>query len=360
MKISKIISIVLLILFGITLPASLLVTDISRQLGSKESLAELTMTAVLSNEALPKRINETIWYHHWFGKKLEFGPRFLITSIHGDQWGELLGIILPLKQRKKLVDTIFSGGFDWLENGDAYPDIRIEFAPVLSKVKGNADKIALWAVNTLKVPQCKEERLKDIQAGNYGDDLKTVISCKPPVAQREGLARHLAPMIRNQLEKANPPQGIDLGGRLKDRLQENRLLAIKAKLNRARQTLPRIWLLPFVIFALALAITVRSRQQLMRWAGWPLLISSVIGGILAWWISNPLPALEDLFIPPPAQMPPQAVPVVKGILAQLLTTASGMMTWQIGILFLTGAGLLFGAYWNRFTKQPGSKAPKDI
>ncbi len=39
-------------------------------------------------------------------------------------------------------------------------------------------------------------------------------------------------------------------------------------------------------------------------------------------------------------MPPQAVPAVKAILAELLTGASGMMTWQIGIVFLVGAGLV--------------------
>ncbi len=351
MKILKTISIGLLIIFGITLPASLLVTDVSYQVASKDRLVDLTMNSVLSNEALPKRINETIWFHHWFSKKLEFGPRFLITGIHADQWVKLFGIILPLKQREKLVDSIFSGGFDWLENGEAYPNIRIELAPVLSTVNGNASEVALWAINTLKVPPCKEERLKEIQAGNYGDDLKALISCKPPVADRKGLANHLAPIIRNMLEKADPPQGIDVSQRLKDRLEESKMLEMKAKLNQARQLLSLVWILPFVVFTLALALVVRSREQLMRWAGWSLLAGGVAGGILAWIISNPIPALEDFFIPPPANMPPQAAPAAKAILAELLTGASGMMTWQTGIIFLAGAGLLVKSYMDRFINQ---------
>ena len=178
-----------------------------------------------------------------------------------------------------------------------------------------------------------------------------LVSCKPPAADRQGVADHLAPMIRNMLEKANPTQTIDVGLQLKDRVAESKLLATKAKLNQARQAISLVWILPFVIFGLALAIVVRSRKQLMRWAGWSLLAGGVTGGILAWKISNPVPALEDFFIPPPAGMPPQAAPAVKAILAELLTGASGMMTWQIGIVILVGAGLLIKSYMDRFTKH---------
>ncbi len=352
MKILKTISMVLLIVFALTLPASLLVTDVSHQVTSKERLLETTMTAVLSNEALPRRIKETFWFHHWFSSKIGFGPRLLFNNIHADQWVELLNIVLPVNQREELVGSIIGDGFDWLENGDAYPDIRIELAPVLATVDGKASEVALWALNTLKVPACKAERLKELQAGNYGDDLQALISCKPPVADRQGLADHMAPMIRNMLEKANPPQTIDVGLQLKDRVAESKLLATKAKLNQGRQLLSLIWILPFVIFALALALVVRSRKQLIHWAGWSLLAGGVVGGILAWKISNPIPALEDLLIPPPAGMPPQAAPVVKAILAELLTGASGMMTWQIGVIFLLGAGLLVRSYMDRLKTEP--------
>jgi hypothetical protein len=351
MKILKTISMLLLIVFALTLPASLLVTDVSHQVTSKERLLETTMTAVLSNEALPGRIKETFWFHHWFSNKMGFGPRLLFNNIHADQWVELLNIVLPVNQREELVGSIIGGGFDWLENGDAYPDIRIELAPVLSTVDGKAGEVALWAINTLKVPTCKAERLKEMQAGNYGDDLQALISCKPPRADRQALADHMAPMIRNMLEQANPPQVIDVSGQLKERVAESKLLATKAKLNQAGQALSLVWLLPFVIFALALALVVRSREQLMRWAGGSLLAGGIIGGILAWRISNPLYALDNLLIPPPAGMPPQAVPAIKAILAELLTGASGMMTWQIGIVFLAGAGLLVKSYMDRFMKQ---------
>jgi hypothetical protein len=344
MKILKAIAIALLFIFAIMFPASLLVTDVGSQVASEERLVELTMTAALSNEALPVRIKETIWFHHWFSKKIDFGPRFLVTSIHVDQWGGLLNIALPLKQREELAASIIGGGFDWFENTAPYPDIRIELAPVLSTVNGKAGDVALWAINTLKTPQCKPERLKEIRAGDYGDDLTAVVSCKPPVADRQGVADHLAPMIRNMLDEANPPQTVDVGLQLKDRVAESELLATKAKLNQARKALPLVWILPVVILALALALVVRSRKQLMHWAGWSLLAGGVVGGIMAWKISNSAPTLEDLFLPPPAGIPPQAAPVVKAILSELLTGASGMMTWQLGIVFLAGAGLLVKFY----------------
>ena len=129
------------------------------------------------------------------------------------------------------------------------------------------------------------------------------------------------------------------------------MVAMKSKLNQARKALSLIWILPFVVFILALALVVRSREQLMRWAGWSLLASGATGGILAWTISSPLPALDSVLMPPPVTMPTQAVPVIKGVMSELLTGASGMMTWQLGIVFLAGAGLLIKSYLDRFSKQ---------
>ncbi|MBT4268738.1 MAG: hypothetical protein HOK67_31860 [Deltaproteobacteria bacterium] len=351
MKILKTLSIVMLIVFGLALPVSLLVTDVSRQVFSEEGLTELTMASTLSNEGLPQRIRETIWFHHWYSEKLEYGPRLLATGIRADQWVDLFAIVLPEKEREKVVSSVTGGLFTWLENDEAYPQIRVDLAPALANVHSNADEAALWAINGLKIPACKENRVKELQTGNYGNELKALISCRPPVAERKGVAEHLAPIVLKMLDQANPPQSIDVTQQLKSRFEEGKMVAMKSKLNQARKALSLIWILPFVVFILALALVVRSREQLMRWAGWSLLASGATGGILAWTISSPLPALDSVLMPPPVTMPTQAVPVIKGVMSELLTGASGMMTWQLGIVFLAGAGLLIKSYLDRFSKQ---------
>ena len=341
----------MLIVFGLALPVSLLVTDVSRQVFSEEGLTELTMASTLSNEGLPQRIRETIWFHHWYSEKLEYGPRLLATGIRADQWVDLFAIVLPEKEREKVVSSVTGGLFTWLENDEAYPQIRVDLAPALANVHSNADEAALWAINGLKIPACKENRVKELQTGNYGNELKALISCRPPVAERKGVAEHLAPIVLKMLDQANPPQSIDVTQQLKSRFEEGKMVAMKSKLNQARKALSLIWILPFVVFILALALVVRSREQLMRWAGWSLLASGATGGILAWTISSPLPALDSVLMPPPVTMPTQAVPVIKGVMSELLTGASGMMTWQLGIVFLAGAGLLIKSYLDRFSKQ---------
>ncbi len=354
MKIRKTISIILLLVFVFTLPASFLIGDLSRQASSQDRLTNLIMTSALSNEALPQRIREIIWFHHWYGGGLEFGPRYLLTGIRAEQWVELLGIILPEKERERIIGSLTGEIFSWLDNNDPYPKIEIDLNPVFVTIRSNLDKAALWIVNTFKVPPCKEDRLKEIEAGNYGDDLEALISCHTPENYREGVAAHLAPMILNKLDEANPPEKIDVTGKLRENVEESRIVAVKSRLNRLRKTLSLTWVLPVLIFALALAVVVRSLGELMAWAGWSLLAGGLLGGILTWRISNPLPLLDKALMPPPAGVKPQAIPVLKGVMAQLLNEASPMLAWQTGIVFLVGMGFLLRAYYGKFSKQSGN------
>ncbi len=328
MKIRKAISIILLVVFVFTLPASFLIMDVSRQVSSKDRLTSLITTSVLSNEALPQRIREMIWFHHWYGGGLEFGPRYLLTGIRAGEWVELFGIILPEKEREKIAGSLLGEMFSWLDNNEPYPKIEIDLDPVFTTIRSNLDKAALWIVNTFKVPPCKEDRLKEIEAGNYGDDLEALISCHTPEAYKAGVAGHLAPMILNKLDEANPPEKIDVTGKLKEKVAESRIVEVKSRVNRIRKMLSLTWVLPLLIFSLALAVIVRSLDEWTAWAGWSLLAGGLLGGILTWRISNPLPILDHALMPPPTGMKPQAVPVLKGLMAQLLNEASHMMCCQ--------------------------------
>ncbi len=351
MKIRKTISIILLFLFVFTLPVSFLIVDASRHVSSKNRMTNLIMTSVLSNEAFPQRIRETIWFHHWYGEKLEFGPRYLLTGIRVEQWAELVGIILPEKEREKMASYLTGEIFNWLDNDEPYPKIEINLSPVFSDIGSKVDKAALWILNTFKVPPCNEDRIKEIEAGNYGDDIEALISCHTPSAYKEGVADHLAPIILNKLDEANPPEKIDVTGKLKENLEENRIVEVKSKINRFRMMVSLSWVLPFLIFILALAVIVRSLDEFMVWAGWSLFIGGLLGGILTWIISNPLPLLDNALMPPPAGIQPQAVPVLKGIMTEILNGASTMLTWQTGFVFLVGLGLLARSYQGRLSKK---------
>ncbi len=168
------------------------------------------------------------------------------------------------------------------------------------------------------------------------------------------MANHLAPIILEKLDKANPPQKIDVTEKLKTQVEESRIVKAKSSINRARTVLSLAWVLPLLIFALAMGIIVRSLDQLMVWSGWSLFTGGIAGGILTWIIMNPVSLLSDAFMPPPAGMPPQAAPVIKGVLVGLLNEASHMLTWQVGIVFIVGLGLLSRSFQNRYSKQTGS------
>ena len=99
MKNTKIIAIILLVLFVLTLPIALLASDTSSILFNKEKVTDLVVTKLLSDEALPRLIKEITLLETLHGKMDKtFDNRMLVNvlgGIHADQWLELFGIVFP-------------------------------------------------------------------------------------------------------------------------------------------------------------------------------------------------------------------------------------------------------------------------
>ncbi|MBT7191614.1 MAG: hypothetical protein HN916_15670 [Anaerolineae bacterium] len=361
MKIRKIISTILLVVFLITLPVSLLAFNASTQLLSEENLPEILMESTLSNKALPQRVREAVWYQSWYGEGLDDGPRMLITGIHNQQIVKLFGMVLPESDREALVTDIAEGLFGWLGNDAPYPDVVIESGAIIENVKTNAADIGYWVHESIKVPPCNEEIETNIANGVFSEDMMNVISCNPSNANHQAVGNHLGEIITGMVATAPVPESIDVGAQLSANMDEESALATKDQLNRVRNLTRILWILPILLLVIGLALLGRDRKTLLAWAGWPLFISGLIGIILASRLASPTLILENAFMPPPASMPAPAAPIVMAILGQLLTTVGSALQWQMGIVFALGLGLVL--YTNQtallnFITKAGEKLSK--
>ena len=347
MKIRKIISTILLVIFVITLPLSLLAFNTSTQVISEENLPDLLMESTLSNEALPERVREAVWFQYWYGEGLDDAPRMLITSIHNSQFVKLFGMVLPESDRQALVTEFAAGLMDWLGNDAPYPDIVIESGAIVENVKTNAADIGYWVHESIKVPPCNAETEANLVNGVFSEDMMNIISCNPSNANHEAVGNHLGEIITGMVATAPVPESIDVGKQLSSNMDEESALAAKSQLNRVRTLTRILWIIPLLLLVIALALLGRDRKTLLTWAGWPLFISGLVGIILASRFASPTLMLENAFMPPPAAMPAPAAPIVMAILGQLLTTVGNALQWQMGIVFVLGFGLVI--YTNQTT-----------
>lgn len=361
MKIRKIISTILLVIFAITLPVSLLALNTSTQVLSEENLPDLLMESTLSNEALPQRVREAVWFQYWYSEGLDDAPKMLITGIHNSQFVKLFSMVLPESDREALVTDIAAGLIGWLGNDAPYPDVVIESGAIIENVKTNAADIGYWVHESIKVPPCNAETEANLANGVFSEDMMNVISCNPSNANHQAVGNHLGEIIGGMVATAPVPASIDVGAQLASNMDEESALATKGQLSRVRMLTRILWIIPLLVLVIALALLGRDRKTLLTWAGWPLFISGLIGIILASRLASPMLILENAFMPPPVAMPAPAAPIVMAILAQLLTIVGNALQWQMGIVFALGLGLII--YTNQaallnFITKAGEKLSK--
>ena len=358
MKIRKIISTILLVIFAITLPVSLVLFNASTEVLSEDNLPDLLMESTLSNEALPQRVREAVWFQYWYGEGLDDGPRMLITGIHNSQFVKLFSMVFPENDREVLVTDIAAGLFGWLGNDAPYPDVVIESAAIVENVKAKAADIGYWVHESIKVPPCNGEIEANIANGVFSEDMMNIISCNPSNANHEAVGNYLGKIITGMIATAPLPESIDVGAQLTSNMDEESAFAAKAQLGRVRNLTRILWILPIVLLLIGLALLGRDRKTLLAWAGWQLFISGLIGIILASRLASPTLILESAFMPPPATMPAPAAPIIMAILGQLLTTVGRALQWQMGIVLVVGIGLLLYTYKDvllRFFTKAGKK-----
>jgi hypothetical protein len=345
MKTRGIISVILLVIFALTLPVALLISNVAQQVVSPERLTDVVMKSLASNGALPFRIREIIWFQSWYGANgIEPGPRLLLTGIRPDQWVSLFKIVFPEKDRQELVGSLSQGIFGWLDSKDAYPTVVINLSPIQENVRNNEAQLISWALDNLKIPQCSKDRTASLQEGNFGQDITALISCNPPTEFKPGVINAIRPLLSTMLNNAGLPQKIDLSEQLKSRLSEDGILSVKANLNRVRTMLPLAWIAPLLILLIGLAITVRNLDGLTVWAGWPLFLTGLIGIVLSNFVVNPVPFLEKILMPPPSSLPAPMAPLVISLGKELFSQAGNLLFWQMAIAFVIGAGLLLYTY----------------
>lgn len=350
MKIRKILSIVLLVIFVITLPVFLVAFNTSTQLLSADNLPEILMESTLSNEALPQRVREAVWFQYWYGEGLDEGPRMLITGIHNSQFVKLFGIVLPESDREALVSDIAAGLMGWLSSDAPYPDVVIETGAIVNNVKAKAADIGYWVHESIKVPPCNAEVETNIANGIFSDELMNLISCNPSNANHQAVGNHLGEIITGMVADVPVPESVDVGAQLASSMDEEQALSTKGTLSRVRMLTRIAWILPLLILGIGLAIAVRSQKELMVWAGWPLFITGLIGTILASRIANPLPLLETRLMPPPAGLPAPAAPILMAVLGNLLAKIGSALTWQMAIVLVIGLALLAYTYRESIVK----------
>ncbi|WP_299362755.1 hypothetical protein [Winogradskyella sp.] len=248
MRIKKNIAIFLIVIAVIGLPVSVLLNQAVGKFFSQDYTKEVLRSKVFNTKDLAYLLraiaNERI-------KDVEDLKTGMIIAIFSKadsrKYEELLKTLLPQEHLDTLVDTGLNGLYKWQNNKEDYPDIRIKTKPLVQHLSSNTEFLFRWAHSVTKPPQLKPKELEKLRAQNFGDSIPPLLMSGIPDSIYDGFAKRGAELMRLELQKANPPDLVDVTQLMKERVSAQNSLKIKEKLNTFKNISKWLWLIFTVV-----------------------------------------------------------------------------------------------------------------
>ena len=341
----KIAAIILLVIFVFGLPVSLFVKNVGDTLFSPEKIGELVVDNIISDTALPKSIKKAMVAqvrHGAAGFTLEQRLMLSMTgSVDEREWVALLDLAIPEQERVELTAQATEAFFIWLDSDQAYPELVIPTGEYAAAFESHAEEIIPWVYDSTLFPGCSEEQEARYARGEFGSDLKSLISCRPAAESRAQLIPHAAELLRKEIQSQDIPQTVSLSEELnKAQLTPEKMSLQKKKINTLRTLTHGVWLLPLLLLSGALACAVRSCNALAAWLKWPLVATGLLGLLMANSFMSPTGIFEQLLSAPPAETPAAAFAIIKKLLSTLFHEAGETLFMQMSVALVAGALLL--------------------
>ena len=343
MNAGKAVAIILLTLFVFVMPLAVFASNFGSVIYNQETIEGILISSAFSDEALPYRIKELVIAQAQTG---DWGPgvdagmlESALKGIEDQQWVTLFDIVMPENARVEMVKGLVGGIFVWLDNGAAYPEINLSFGPLFSNLDTHGFEIINWAIQAFDGSACSPEQAAKYEAGKYGDDLLTLVSCQPPEGLRDGLTAHAVSLLPSAEAVGSSSGEINLTEPLKNSVEEEMIVTLKSLVRRMRLGLPLLWVIAALLFVIAIALTVSTLRDVAIWARWPLIAAGAVGILLALLIMKPASLLAQA-LPASGNISSLAAVLITSLLDGLLNMVGRAMLWQMIIILVLGVVLL--------------------
>jgi len=353
------VTIVLMVVFTVTLPAAWLLKSITDIVSDRERVSTFLHENLLSDRALPGAIRKAMEYEAWLTPIDEpLQPRIVRAAISGidpENWNELFGYIAPEEEREALLDEVITSLYSWIHGDDAYPSLTIQTGAYLEDIESHAENLVLWIFKSFPIPACSPEQIRELERGDQ-DDIQELVLCKPPESLQVRIAPLGGTLIKKRLAEKNPPNLVNVTERMKEKIPPEKLSATKQRIRTLFLVGSAVWIVPVAFLLIGLLLAARSLSSVVAWLSWPLTIAGLFGVIIA----CRLPALSFLHSVPkdmPEGIPGAAVGIGRKLGIELALMLENAMFTPFLIMALVGGFLLVLAYGKKIPTIKTASSP---
>jgi hypothetical protein len=336
-KIAAWAAVLALAIMVLALPIALAGRDLAQVIFQPGSLARVISSSVLESGMLADRLREDFISDRWIAALGSGGEplRPIFEHLSHSEREEMLNLVLPEGWLPEQVDHVIRLFYAWVDSDQVFPDVSLDLVPVKAHLlRGGIDAMVEILIDSW--PSCTDEEAAHLgqevlRAGRLPESF-----CEPSEPLRSQLALVAAASLQEQVDVI--PDSIPL----LENAGAVEAAQAKEQLRFLRAALMWGWYLPLSLLGLVMALVIRSREDVRRWWGLPLLLSgaatftwAVVGSAsrlrLARELSSGISSDGGLL-----QLTLQSA--AQGILGEAL----GMLYVQAVLLLITGAIIWFG------------------
>ena len=270
----RVIAIIVLTLFVLIFPISLLMKEIGALLFDPDTTKDLIQNNFLDEENISNLIQASLKsYLSDSSDQSNSTNEFIakgFNALDERDWREMTSLIAPAALIQQTSGEVVDSIAEWINNDNDLPNLTIELQPWKQNIINNAEPLVIIILDAL--PKCTASELSDqiFQALNGDGGLSgTIPACNPP-----------EPIYSLVLEKSNGlanlmvqslPESIDLSQLEIQGLDQ--LQRVKQVLSQAKIILNWSWVIVLLLALFGLGLAAHGLVEWLSWSGWSIFLA---------------------------------------------------------------------------------------
>lgn len=265
----RIIAVLMVVGLVLSLPPTLAGRSFGRVAFRPDVLSSILQSQLLESGMLEETIRNNLLTREWFEtlsgeEEDDIGRYFAYLSPAERE--EIFYTLLPPDWIKGQISGILRGFYNWLDNDEPAPKLYLDLKPFKTNLlRGGLGSFMDIVIDSW--PSCKPEQVEVLQqaffeGGALPDDL-----CEPPEPLRSRVVDLATIAFEEQVNDL--PERFSL---VESSLTQRDLTALKDQLRLVRALVLWGWMLPVSLLGLIMALVIRSRMDVGRWWGIPLIL----------------------------------------------------------------------------------------
>jgi len=289
----RVTAILMLVIFVLLFPVTLAARDIGALIFDPATTKTLVRTNLLDSQLIDGLVRQATQEMLFSGVgggsdqpsgETEQGVNIaaldeVLNNLSQEDWEQLTNLTAPTALLEENVNQVVDAYSLWLNSDQHFPPLQVDLKLWKENTQNNAGAVMRVLLDAM--PACSTEEIRQISQQNMNTlqgVAGSIQACRPPEPYYSLMIGNADILVQESLRRA--PDLININLMAENSEAPNEFVQFKTSLLRARLVVNWSWVAVAGFAALAVALAAHGFKSMLRWAGWPLLITGAATVVL--------------------------------------------------------------------------------